>query len=270
MSIFATPETELSLRQSTAVLPAESHKLNGQVHGLDAINIEQTNQKLAKATAQERVEWAVQTFGDKLVLTTSFGAQAAVMLHLVTQVKPEIPVVFIDTGYLFPETYKFAESLEKRLHLNLKVYNPALTAARQEALYGKLWEQDKEALTRYGIINKVEPMNRAIKELGAVAWLAGLRRSQSSTRADLEVLARQNKTFKVHPLIDWTDKDIYQYLTRNDLPYHPLWDQGYVSIGDWHSTSRLGEGMTEEQTRFNGLKRECGLHELSGRADFQI
>ncbi len=236
----------------------------------DAIDIADVNRHLASAPALKRVEWAVETFGDKLVMTTSFGAQAAVMLHLVTQVKPEIPIVFIDTGYLFPETYQFAETLEKRLKLNLKVYNPAMTAARQEALYGKLWEQGKEGLTRYGILNKVEPMNRAIKDLGATAWLAGLRRSQSGTRSDLEVLARQNKTFKIHPIIDWTDRDIYQYLTRNDLPYHPLWEQGYVSIGDWHSTSRLEEGMTEEQTRFNGVKRECGLHELSGRADFQI
>lgn len=237
---------------------------------LDAIDIDAVNRQLTPLSARKRAEWAVETFGEKLVLTTSFGAQAAVMLHLVTQIRPDIPVVFIDTGYLFPETYRFADLLEKRLGLNLKVYTPLTTAARQEALYGKLWEQGKEGLTRYGIMNKVEPMNRAIKELGAVAWLAGLRRSQSSTRSELEVLARQNKTFKIHPIIDWNDRDVYQYLTQHGLPYHPLWDQGYVSIGDWHSTSRLEEGMTEEQTRFNGVKRECGLHELSGRADFQI
>ncbi|MDV7402999.1 phosphoadenosine phosphosulfate reductase family protein, partial [Arthrospira platensis SPKY1] len=102
-----------------------------------------------------------------------------------TEEIPGIPVVFIDTGYLFPETYQFAEQLQERLNLNLKVYQPAMTAARQEALYGKLWEQGREGLEKYGRMNKAEPMNRAVKELGAVAWLTGLRRSQSKSRADL-------------------------------------------------------------------------------------
>ncbi|MDX2111787.1 MAG: phosphoadenylyl-sulfate reductase [Verrucomicrobiota bacterium] len=234
------------------------------------INIADVNQELSSKHAMERVCWGLEVFGEKVVLSTSFGAQSAVMLHLVTELAPNIPVVFVDTGYLFPETYQFADALSTRLKLNLKVYNPAMTAARAEALYGKLWEQGKEGLTKYGIINKVEPMNRAIRELGAQAWFAGLRRSQATSRAQLEVVARQNKIFKLHPIIDWTDRDIYQYLTKHNLPYHPMWDKGYVSIGDWHSTSPLGEGMTEEQTRFNGLKRECGLHEISGKADFQI
>ncbi len=232
---------------------------------LAAINLE-----LTFKSAADRVRWALATFGDSLVMSTSFGAQAAVMLHLVTRLHPTIPVLFIDTGYLFPETYRFAEELSQRLKLNLKVYQPQMTAARQEALYGKLWEQGKDGLIRYGTINKVEPMNRALQELGAQAWLAGLRRSQSSTRAELQIVGLQNKTYKIHPIIDWTDRDVHEYLTRHDLPYHPLWHQGYVSIGDWHSTRPLGEGMTAEETRFNGTKRECGLHELSGRADFQI
>lgn len=228
------------------------------------------NQRLAEQSAPDRVRWAIDHFGDQVVLSTSFGVQSAVMLHLVTQVVPDIPVVFIDTGYLFPETYRFAERLTERLNLNLKVYQPQMTAARQEALFGKRWEQGKEGLEAYGLLNKVEPMNRALTELKAEAWLSGLRRSQASTRADLKIVERQNRTLKIHPIIEWTDRDIYQYLTRHDLPYHPLWDEGYVSIGDWHSTRKLGEGMTEEETRFNGEKRECGLHEQSNQADWQI
>lgn len=225
---------------------------------------------LESATATDRVRWAYETYGDQLVLTTSFGVQSAVMLHLVTTQIPDIPVIFVDTGYLFPATYTFAAELTERLKLNLKTYIPLQTAAQQEALYGKLWEKDLEALERYNRINKVEPMNRAVKELGATAWLSGLRRTQSSTRGDRQVVEGQNKVTKIYPIIDWNDRDVYKYLSENGLPYHPLWDQGYVSVGDWHSTKKLGEGMTEEETRFGGIKRECGLHEASSGSDFQI
>jgi phosphoadenosine phosphosulfate reductase len=209
-------------------------------------------------------------FGDGLVLTTSFGIQSAVMLHLVTRIAPQIPVIFVDTGYLFPETYRFAKDLTEKLSLNLKTYVPAKTAAQQEALYGKQWEQGIEGLKRYNHLNKVEPMDRAVRELKATAWLAGLRRSQASTRGSLPVVQRQNKITKVHPIIDWDNRTIHRYLTEHGLNYHPLWEEGYVSVGDWHSTSKLEVGMTEEQTRFGGVKRECGLHESSGRVDFQI
>jgi phosphoadenosine phosphosulfate reductase len=233
-------------------------------------NPKSTRIDLEKATAEARVRWAVENFGAGLVMTTSFGIQAAVMLHLVTRVVPDIPVIFIDTGYLFPETYRFADELARRLTLNLKIYNPTLTAARQEALYGKQWEQGIEGLKRYNFINKIEPMERAVRELGATAWLAGLRRSQASSRGNLRVVEKQNRITKVHPIIDWDNRRVHRYLTEHDLPYHPFWEQSYASVGDWHSTAKQLDGMTEEETRFGGLKRECGLHEDSGRPDYQI
>lgn len=225
---------------------------------------------LEEATAADRVRWALDTFGDGLILSTSFGIQSAVMLHLVTRIVPEIPVVFIDTGYLFPETYTFAREMTDRLQLNLKKFGPTLSAAEQEAKYGRLWEQGADGLERYNFMNKVEPMDRAVRELGATAWLAGLRRDQATTRSVLPVAQVQNRITKIHPIIDWTNRDVHRYLEKHDLPYHPLWERGYVSVGDWHSTSKLDPGMTEEETRFNGVKRECGLHEPSGRVDFQI
>ncbi len=228
------------------------------------------SERLERLPAQDRVRWATEAFGDKLILSTSFGIQSAVMLHLVTQVAPEIPVVFIDTGYLFPETYKFADELTARLNLNLKVYQPLITAARQEALHGKLWEQGREGLEKYNFTNKVEPMNRAVQELGATAWLTGLRRAQARTREHLEVVQLQKRTYKIQPILDWSERDVYQYLTKHNLPYHPLWEKGYVSVGDVHSSAPLQAGQTAEETRFNGLKRECGLHESNGKSDFQI
>ncbi|MCX5661595.1 MAG: phosphoadenylyl-sulfate reductase [Planctomycetota bacterium] len=225
------------------------------------IDLDAVNRQLAGATPEHVVRWAAETFSTGLVMTSSFGAQSAVMLHLVTQVIPDIPVVFVDTGYLFPETYQFAEALTRRLKLNLKVYQSPLSPARMEALMGRLWEEEtKEALDRYDQIRKKEPMQRALRELGVTAWLAGLQRHQTEHRSKLRVVELQNGMPKIHPVLEWTSRDVYQYLKRHDLPYHPLYEQGYASIGDVHSTRPIGEGMNERDGRFGGLKQECGLH----------
>jgi phosphoadenosine phosphosulfate reductase len=232
---------------------------------VDSLDLQAENARLQPRSAEERVAWALDHLRPHIVLSSSFGAQAAVLLHLVTRQWPKIPIVMIDTGYLFPETYRFAEALTERLHLNLKVYRATLSPAWQEARYGKLWEQGLDGITRYNQLNKVEPMQRALDELDARGWIVGLRRAQSSTRHHLDVLGLQDGYLKVHPIVDWNDKHVYDYLTRHDLPYHPLWEQGYPSIGDWHTSHKLTDGMTEEETRFFGLKRECGLHENSKR-----
>ena len=228
---------------------------------LPGFDLEGTNQELATVGAEQRVAWALENFPGRVVLTSSFGAQSAVCLHMVTQQQPDIPVVLVDTGYLFPETYRFIDELSERLSLNIHIYRAELSAAWQEARYGKLWEQGVEGIDRYNRFNKVEPMQRALKDLKAAAWISGLRRQQAKSRQNLDVLLWRNGRCKVHPLIDWTDRDVYRYLSQYNLPYHPLWHQGYVSIGDTHTTRRLLDGMTEEETRFFGLKRECGLHE---------
>ena len=219
------------------------------------------NQELETLTAQQRVSWAMEHLPGEFVLSSSFGIQAAVCLHLVTQQWPDIPVILTDTGYLFAETYQFIDQLTEKLKLNLKVYRAPESAAWQEARYGKLWEQGVEGITRYNEMNKVEPMNRALYDLHAQTWFAGLRRQQSDSRANLPVLGIQRGVFKLLPIIDWDNRTVYQYLTEQGLKYHPLWDQGYLSVGDTHTTRKWEPGMAEEETRFFGLKRECGLHE---------
>jgi phosphoadenosine phosphosulfate reductase len=212
--------------------------------------------------AESRVERALVSLPGIHILSSSFGAQAAVSLHLVTRAIPRIPVVLIDTGYLFPETYRFIDELAIRLELNLKIYGPVASPAWNETRYGKLWEQGASGIERYNQIHKVEPMQRALEELRVGTWFAGLRRQQSRTRAAIEPLQRIGvDRYKVHPIFDWTDRDVYQYLRKHELPYHPLWERGYVSIGDWHTTRNLLEaGDAGEGTRFFGLHRECGLH----------
>ena len=226
--------------------PASLAQANAHLEGLDAI---------------QRVEWALARLPGRHLLSSSFGIQGALMLHLATRVLPDIPVVLVDTGHLFPETYRFIDELTERLKLNLHVYRAQISPAWQAVRYGRLWEQGLEGIARYNRINKVEPMERALQELEAGTWFAGLRRQQADTRAALPVLRVQDGRFKVHPVVDWTNRDVYRYLQRHNLPYHPLWEQGYVSVGDTHSSRPLEPGMHEQETRFFGLKRECGLHE---------
>ncbi len=225
------------------------------------LTLAELNNELETLSAQARVSWALDNLPGEFVLSSSFGIQAAVCLHLVTRQRPDIPVILTDTGYLFPETYQFIDALTEQLQLNLQVFRAPQSPAWQEARYGKLWEQGVEGIERYNELNKVEPMNRALDTLGAQTWFAGLRREQSGSRAQLPVLAVQRGVFKLLPIIDWDNRQVYQYLTQNGLSYHPLWEQGYLSVGDTHTTRKWEPGMSEEETRFFGLKRECGLHE---------
>ena len=223
--------------------------------------LEVVNPCLEKMPAIERVQWALDYLPASAIMTSSFGAQSAVLLHLITRIVPDMPVVLLDTGYLFPETYHFVEQLQRRLKLNIHFYRAEHTAAWQEARYGNLWEQDVEGIERYNQINKIEPMQKALQELQAGTWFNGLRKSQSKSRQDTRVLQTHDNTIKVHPLVDWSDRDIHFYLKDHDLPYHPLWEKGYVSIGDKHTSRPITLGETAEDTRFFGLVRECGLHQ---------
>jgi len=179
---------------------------------------------------------------------------------MVTQIQPDIPIIFIDTGYLFKETYLFKEELTERMSLNLKVVKPALSPEELEETYGQLWLKGKQGLAQYNQITKVEPMSRAFDELQAQTWLSGLRRQQSKSRKALSPLMMQDGRYKLCSIFDWTNKDIHLYMKQHDLPYHPLWSKGYVSVGDTHTSKPLEAGMLEEDTRFFGLQRECGIH----------
>jgi len=218
------------------------------------------NEDLEKKTALERIEFAAENLPSNYSIASSFGAQSAVSLHMITQVMPKIPVILIDTGYLFPETYQFVDQLAEALDLDVHVYQSTMSPAWQEARYGKLWEKDTRALNEYNQRNKVEPMDRALNELEVGTWFAGLRREQSKSRHELPIVQTFKDRVKVHPVIDWSNRDIHQYLQKHHLPYNPLWEKGYVSIGDKHSTKPLTLGLSEEDTRFGGSQRECGLH----------
>lgn len=232
-------------------------RFSESVEGMASANV-----SLESMTPIQRVEWAMASLPSEHIVSSSFGAQSAVMLHLVNQVAPGIPVILTDTGYLFPETYQFIDLLIEQLDLNLQVYRAPISPSWQEAKYGKLWEQGLKGIEKYNQLNKVAPMKQGLGELNANTWFAGLRRSQSDSRKKLSVLQKQGAQCKVHPIIDQSNRELHQYLAQHKLPYHPLWEKGYTSIGDWHTTRKMEVGMSEQETRFFGLKRECGLHEF--------
>jgi phosphoadenosine phosphosulfate reductase len=237
------------------------HWLRGDGESADERALADINRELVSLSAQQRIEQAAELLPAEHVLTSSFGAQAAVMLHLTNVVIPRIPVILIDTGYLFPETYRFIDELSDRLDLNLKVFRSDASPAWQESRFGKLWNQGLTGIEKYNRLNKQEPLESAMSALGAETWFAGLRRDQAATRAHIAPIERKRGRYKVHPLFDWTDRDVGRYLEKHRLPYHPLWEKGYPSIGDWHTTRSLAEVDRVEDLRFFGLKRECGLHE---------
>lgn len=218
--------------------------------------------EFSRMNAHDRVGWSLDNLPGRHIVSSSFGAHAAVSLHLLTRHRPEIPVVLVDTGYLFPETYRFIDELTDTLGLNVHVYRADLSPRWQEARYGERWRMGPDALEAYNRQVKVEPMKRAIRELGVGTWFAGLRRSQSATRQHTPFLEQTDGRWKVHPIADWSDRDVHRYLERHNLPFHPLWEHGYVSIGDYHTTRSIHEVSDYDELRFFGVKRECGLHEI--------
>jgi len=229
------------------------------------------NAELENLSAKERITWACDRFGNGLVVSTSFGLQSSVMLHLILQVSDQIPVIFVDTGYLFPETYEYAQMLGQKLGFKERVYSAMASPAYQETSYGKLWEQGKDGMVKYNFLNKKEPMDRALRELKATAWLAGLRRSQSEDRQNRPFIEKQGDVLKIYPILDWDDRQTYKYIPDNGLPYHPLEGMGYDSVGDHHSTRKVSESSSKEDSRHGGHGRECGLHlDVPDGHDFSV
>ena len=250
------------MSSAAVAIEREGMVLDGEHQSLVDIN-----RRLEDLSAEARIEWALKHLPGSHVMSSSFGAQAAAGLHLLTRQRPDLPVVLIDTGYLFAETYRFVDRLAERLRLNLKVYAPLLSPAWQEARHGKRWQHGEEGLAAYNQDAKVEPMKRALKNLDVGTWFVGLRRDQSLSRSETPIMQSSGGRFKVHPIADWSDRQVFDYLREHNLPYHPLWHEGFVSIGDHHTTKPIHEVASEEETRFFGLKRECGLHEFDFSED---
>ena len=212
----------------------------------------------------DRLRWAVDCFGERFALTTSFGIQSAVLLHMASELAAEgdpLPVIWVDTGYLPPETYHYAEQLQERLAFRLHVAQAPISPARMEALHGRLWESGSlEELQLYNRLRKVEPLDRAFLDLGVSCWASGVRGKQTDHRSTMDVLDPVRGLWSLRPLLAWSRRDVFYYMQEHDLPQHPLFEQGYSTVGDWHTSAPDDGGVSGRATRFGGLKQECGIH----------
>ena len=215
------------------------------------------NEQLEQATPVERLAYAVETFGEDLLFTSSFGAQSGVLLHLWSEVARHLPVVFIDTGFLFPETLAYRDALVKQLGLTVRVLAPDVPNADFVARYGSdIQKRDPDFCCG---LNKVAPL-APLRE-NARAWVSGLRRDQSTTRDRLAILEREGHLVRVHPLATSTKADVAEYLERHGIPEHPLVRRRYLSIGCAPCTRAVADGEDERAGRWAwSTKTECGLH----------
>ena len=221
------------------------------------------NHKLVDLKAQEMIAWGYREFDNQFSITTSFGIQSSVLLNMVSKLclQKKIKIFWIDTGYLPPETYHYAETLINDLSLEIEVLQSELSPARMEAIYGKLWETNKASdLDKYHELRKIKPLENGLEKYNIQCWASGVRSSQTENRKEMKFLDVIRQRLSLRPLLNWTNKDIFYYMEENNLPAHPLFSKGYSTVGDWHTSSPDSNETKGRATRFMGVQQECGIH----------
>lgn len=217
------------------------------------------SRRLESSDPEAIVRWAVGEFFPDLTLACSFGGPSGMaLLDLVAKVEPRVDVFYLDTGFLFPETYETVRVAAERYGIEPVAYRPLLTPEEQAAQYGEaLWARDPDLCCE---LRKVEPNRRALT--GKRAWISGLRRDQSKTREAIDIVEwdHQFGLVKVNPLAAWTERDVWAYIVAHGVPYNPLHDRSYPSIGCTHCTSPVKPGDDLRSGRWQGFdKTECGI-----------
>lgn len=223
------------------------------------LDLEKLNVRFEKAQPAEILRWAIDEFKPKVALSSSFQTESVALLHMVSEIDPSIRVLFLETGWHFKETLDFKNEVVKRFGLtnvaDLKA-DPKKREALSQATGGKPYEANPDQCC---YLNKVEPLEEALKGLNA--WISGIRRSQSKTRKDIQIVEEYQKLFKINPLANVTSGDIWWYIKEHKLPIHPLFQKGYLSIGCWPCTKPVQPGDDERSGRWAGTdKTECGIH----------
>lgn len=213
---------------------------------------------------QEILAWASQTYQPRLTLACSFGGPSGmVLLDMMMQIDRSVEVFYLDTDFLFPETYKLRDIAAAKYQFEPKGYMSLITPQQQAAKYGDaLWSRDPDACCA---IRKVEPNERALA--GKTAWISGIRRDQSKTRGDIDIVQWDEKfgLVKLNPLASWTESQVWKYILDNGVPYNELHDRSYPSIGCTHCTKPVAAGEDPRSGRWQGFdKTECGLHVPDG------
>jgi phosphoadenosine phosphosulfate reductase len=229
------------------------------------LDVATLNQLFERQSPADVVKWAAAQFGSELVMTSSFGAESAMLIHMAIQQVPDIRIIFVNTGYLFPETHAFMEQLRHRFNLNVWTYrtrNDPIAWLHQAGEENPTWRKDVDACCA---ANKNEPFERAMRELQPKGWLRGIRRHQAETRraAGFIEWSQRYNCYAISPLLNWTTKDIFGYMKQHDLPYHPLYEKGYASIGcnPLSCTRPVQIGEDPRSGRWAGTgKLECGIN----------
>lgn len=238
----------------------------------EQLDLEALNELFEKQQPAQIVDWTHRQFGNELVMSSSFGAESALLIHMATRVLPDIRIIMVDTGYLFPETHQFMERLRARFNLNVWVYrtkNDPIAYLHKAGEENHTWRKDIESCCAQ---NKNEPFERALKELAPKAWLRGIRRNQADSRRSRRFIewSKRYNCHAISPLLNWSSREIHAYMKRHDLPYNPLVEKGYMSIGcnplSCTRPVQLGEDPRSGRWAANG-KMECGINLDSNSLD---
>ena len=217
--------------------------------------------QLEAATAQEILRWAVERFAPRFTMATAFGPEGMVILHMLAEIAPDTPIFNLDTGYQFPETLELRERVKQRYGMEVEFKRPETTVEQYEQLHGgPLYKTKPDQCCAE---RKIRVLHEAVR--GKHAWASGIRRDQSPDRAKAAIVSwdRKFSLVKVSPLANWTKKDVWKMIVDHDIPYNPLHDQGYTSVGCWPCTRAVMFGEDERAGRWSGFaKTECGLHTL--------
>ena len=223
-------------------------------------NPEFISSELETESAEVVLRWAVREFGLDVALATGFGAEGCVLIRMLSEIDRNARMFYLDTDLLFPETYELIRKLEARYGVHFEPRTSRLSLAAQTARYGeRLWERQPDVCCQ---LRKVEPLREMLS--GLRAWITAIRRDQTSARADARVVERDRKfdVVKINPLAGWSSRDVWRYIKEHDVPYSPLYDLGYSSIGCRPCTTLVQIGETERAGRWRGFtKTECGLHQ---------
>lgn len=221
--------------------------------------IKRESERLETATPQEILRWAVDRFAPRFTMATAFGPEGMCILHMLAEIAPETPIFNLDTGYQFQETLELRERVRERYGIEVELKRPALTVEQYEAVNGgPVYKTDPD---RCCFERKIRVLHESV--VGMHAWASAIRRDQSSDRAKAAIVGWDKKfqLVKVSPLANWTKKDVWKMIVDEQVPYNPLHDQGYPSIGCWPCTRAVLFGEDERAGRWSGVaKTECGLH----------
>lgn len=222
-------------------------------------DIEKASQALQNATPQEVLRWAVETFFPRLTMATAFGVEGCCIIHMLAEIEPRVRIFNLETGYQFPQTLELRERIKEKYGIEVEYVRPETTVQEYEAEHGGplyVHRPDQCCHDR-----KILPLRRAVQ--GYDSWISSIRRDQTADRGKADVVQWDAKfnLVKVNPLLTWTRKEVWTFALKNDVPYNPLHDEGYPSIGCQPCTRPVGDGEDERAGRWAGtVKKECGLH----------